>query len=150
MSVFSEPPHEDLCLNGIKMTVESLEFQSEVLQQIFPVLSACLSLRCVLAVTLCGSCLFGFGLCLCDSSVMKCHLSVKCGLINSILSKCVCICDTIESDSRAEVSHYKLSLHRQRSHFATVSPGWQGSRWCLQKYKSKSYFGFLLTFFRLQ
>lgn len=69
------------------MTVEGLEFQSKVLQQS---VSVCLSLQCVLAVTLCVSCLFGFALCLYDFSIMKCHLSVKTGLIKYILSKCVC------------------------------------------------------------
>lgn len=41
MPVFVELLHEDLWLNGIKMTVEGLELQSEVLQQSFPVLRVC-------------------------------------------------------------------------------------------------------------
>lgn len=109
------------------MTVEGLEFHSEVLQQSF-LCPVCLSLQCVPAVTLCVSCLFGFALCLCDRSIMKCHLSVKTWLINYMLSECVCarmylcvcMCDTIESDSWTEVSHYKLSFHPQRSHFVTA------------------------------
>lgn len=37
--VFTERLHDNLWLNGIKMTVKGLEFHSEVLQQSFPVLS---------------------------------------------------------------------------------------------------------------
>lgn len=83
MPVFAELLHEDLRLNGIRMTVEGLEFQSEVLQQSFPVLSVCLPL------TLCVPCLLGFVPCLYDFSIMKCHLSVKTGLIKYIPSKYV-------------------------------------------------------------
>lgn len=54
-------------------------------------LSVCLSRLCGPAVTLCVSCLFGFALCRHDFSIMKCHLSVKTGLINYILFKCVCV-----------------------------------------------------------
>ena len=36
------------------------------------------------------------------------------------MSLYLCVCDTIESDSWAEVSHYKLSFHPQQSHFVTA------------------------------
>lgn len=42
MPVFAEVLCEDLWLNGIKMTVESLEIQSEVLQQSLLALSVCI------------------------------------------------------------------------------------------------------------
>lgn len=80
----------------------------------------CLSLQCVPAVTLCVLCLFGFTLCCYDFSIMKCHPSVKTELISYTRLKSVGMWDSMESDTWAEVSHYKLSFHPQQTHFATA------------------------------
>lgn len=115
------------------MTVKYLEFQCEVLEQSSPELPV--SVGCTDFVFVC--CLFGFILHCYNFPIIKCHLSVK----NDTLS-CLCVCDTTESDSRTEVSLYKVVISFPEVPLCYNSPGRQGSRRCrwLWIFKSNSYF----------
>lgn len=126
--VCTELPHDNLWLNGIKMTVKGLEFHSEVLQQSFPALSVSavrpgFDIVCVVSALICTE----------PVRFPRNEMSLvsQTRLINHILSRCVCVCVCSFMDMRH---------HRCRPRFlgdfflfpavsiSNSSPEWQSLR----------------------